>query len=162
MRPNPISVHAHHTTSRPFLTSYLRYTVYKEEAEQLIERQIRRNIQYRLILRLILRQNTPHLVAPQGTPEALPYPILRHMSSPSQSHAAPRYALLRPLGRARPGWRRENAVYTPCSFPARARHVGLRPRTGQRDLPTKPHSLSAGMLAVTRQLDCFGGANSRA
>src|SRR5216683_2120811 len=31
------------------------------EAEQLIERQIRRDIQYRLILRLILRQNTVHL-----------------------------------------------------------------------------------------------------
>jgi hypothetical protein len=72
-------------------------------AEQLIERHIRHNIQYRLILRLILRQNTPNLVAPQDTPEALPYPILRRMSSPSQSRAAPRYALLRPLGRARPG-----------------------------------------------------------
>jgi hypothetical protein len=32
---------------------------------------------------------------PPGPPEALPYPILRRMSSTSQSRAAPRYALLR-------------------------------------------------------------------
>jgi len=56
------------------------------------------------------------------------------MSSPNQSSAAPRYALLRPLGRARPGWGRDNAVYTPYPFPASARHVGLRPRTGQHGI----------------------------
>jgi len=37
--------------------------------------------------------------APQGTPVALPYPILRRLSSPSQRCVAPRYALLRPLQR---------------------------------------------------------------
>src|SRR5712691_12047743 len=37
------------------------YVVCMEEAEQLIERQVRRDTQYRLILRLILRQNTVHL-----------------------------------------------------------------------------------------------------
>jgi len=70
----------------------------------------------------------------------LPYPILRRMSSPSQSRAALRYALLRPLGRARPGWGHENAVYTPYPFPASARHVGLRPRTGQCNLQSAPFS----------------------
>jgi hypothetical protein len=32
---------------------------------------------------------SPHLPAPQGPPEALAYPILRRMSSPSQSRAVP-------------------------------------------------------------------------
>ena len=32
---------------------------------------------------------------PQGTPEAPPYPILRRMSSTSESRTAPRYAVLR-------------------------------------------------------------------
>ncbi len=41
-----------------------------------------------------------HLPAPQGTPEALPYPILHRLPSPSQSRAAPRYTWLRPLRRA--------------------------------------------------------------
>src|SRR5262245_5576158 len=104
-------------------------------AQQLIERQRRRNIQYRVIL----RQNT-HLAAPQGTSEVLPYLILRRMSSSSQSRAAPRYALLRPLGRARSRWGRESAVYTPYPFPASARQVGLRPHTGQRDLQSAPFS----------------------
>ena len=101
-------------------------------AERRIERQIRRNIQYRWIL----RQNT-YLAAPQGTPEALPYPILRRMSSPSQSRAAPRYALLRPLGRARPGWGREAAdgrvIVVAVSCPS-----------------TKPCSLSAGCHTANR------------
>jgi hypothetical protein len=71
--------------------------------------------------------NRPSRPSPQGTPEALPYPILRRLSSTNQSHAAPLYALLRaaPAGRSgalgarqcrergvaggegvRPGWRR--------------------------------------------------------
>ena len=33
--------------------------------------------------------------SPQGTPEALPSPILRRLSSTSQSRAAPRCAVLR-------------------------------------------------------------------
>ena len=36
--------------------------------------------------------------SPQGTPEALPYPSLRRLSSTSQRHAAPRSA-----ARGRPG-----------------------------------------------------------
>ena len=73
--------------------------------------------------------------SPQGTPEALPSPILRRMSSTSQSHAAPCSAWLRgaparqprragrharawgeawppagALGDARPGWWRKHAV----------------------------------------------------
>src|SRR2546428_2548292 len=36
-----------------------------QAAEQLIERQRRRNIQYRWIFRLILRQNTVHLFTPR-------------------------------------------------------------------------------------------------
>jgi len=42
----------------------------------------------------------PHLPVPQGTPEALLYPLLERMSSTSHSRAVPRYALLRPLRRA--------------------------------------------------------------
>src|SRR6266566_4149831 len=42
------------------------------DAEQLIERQIRRDIQYRLILRLILRQNTVHLFTSRQSADGHP------------------------------------------------------------------------------------------
>jgi len=32
VRPNPISVRAHHMTTRPLLTCFLRHTVYREGA----------------------------------------------------------------------------------------------------------------------------------
>jgi hypothetical protein len=35
VRPNPISVRAHHTANRLLLTSFLRYMICREEAERL-------------------------------------------------------------------------------------------------------------------------------
>src|SRR5215510_16080888 len=58
MRSNPISVRAHHIANRLVLTSFLRYMICREEAEQFMERQRRRKIQYRWICRLILRHKT--------------------------------------------------------------------------------------------------------
>ena len=57
--------------------------------------------------------------SPQGTPEALPYPILRRLSSTSQSRAAPRYAMLRA---ARAGCR--GALGTPHEPARRGRRRG--------------------------------------
>ena len=72
--------------------------------------------------------------SPQGTPEALPYPILRRMSSPSQSRAALRRAA-GPLGRGVLGapqalWarrcRRAGGAKRPFEFPIRVAYGVLR------------------------------------
>ena len=69
-------------------------------------------------------------VFPQGTPEALPYPFLRRMSSPSQPRAAPGCRAVRPwpaggaasaVGKALPpGWGRQKAVCTSYPRPVSA------------------------------------------
>jgi hypothetical protein len=50
-------------------------------AQQLIERQIRRDIQYRWILRLILRQNTVHLFTPRQPADGHPEDVERPWST---------------------------------------------------------------------------------
>jgi hypothetical protein len=60
---HPTALHA--TPHDGLLASFSCRLLLSIEAEQLIERQIRRNIQYRLILRLILRQNIIRLFTPR-------------------------------------------------------------------------------------------------